>query len=131
MDTLAGRYGWGFSEISNNMYWEDVWEMFEMASNNNTLEKNADLKFQFTLHAHSKEALQAWKDQPIPYPDRNWVPPIKRAEKLPHEVSRMVSKKKMTPERQARYEEVLKRVADHKKKVKEVRMEHMYGRVNG
>ena len=51
------------------MYWEDTYEMYEYASNLDALEKNEDMKFQYMLHAQTKEALRSWKDSPIPFPD--------------------------------------------------------------
>lgn len=136
VDVLAKRYSWSYSEISNNMYWEEVYEMYEYASNLDTLEKNEDMKFNFMLHATSKKALDSWQDAPIPYPDRNWKPP------KPSEVDSVANlpqsfKTKVTPPRVAQTEAekkkirdriayVNKRKAETQKKVQELRMQHMY-----
>ena len=67
VDTLAQRYGWGYKEISDEMYWEEVYELYEYASNCNILEKNEDMRFNFLLHAGSKEAINSWQDLLIPF----------------------------------------------------------------
>lgn len=72
VDTLASRYGWTRQHILDDMYWEDVWEHLEIASNINTYERNQELYFQFCLHAGSKEAIKNWKDSPLPFPDKKY-----------------------------------------------------------
>lgn len=49
------------------MYWEEFWELVQMAANFTADEKNAELKFQFMLHADKKSA-KKWQDLPIPFP---------------------------------------------------------------
>lgn len=50
------------------MYWEDFWNLVQMAANFTADEKNAELKFQYMLHADKKSA-QKWSDLPIPFPE--------------------------------------------------------------
>ena len=101
------------------MYWEEVYEAYEYASNLNTLEKNDEYKFQFMLHATTKNAMNQWRDMPIPFPDRNWNPPKKRETPLPLAFSTKKSKSKMTPERRERYEYVQRKLAESKIKAEE------------
>ena len=70
MDTLAVRYGWTKKYILQELYWEEVWELVQVASNSMVYEKNQDMFFQFCLHAQSKEAIKSWKDSPLPFPDK-------------------------------------------------------------
>ncbi|MBU0847726.1 hypothetical protein KKH23_11110, partial [Patescibacteria group bacterium] len=43
------------------------WELVQMAANFTADERNAELKFQFMLHADKKSAGK-WRDLPIPFP---------------------------------------------------------------
>lgn len=49
------------------MYWEEFYELVTIAANADAEEKNADLKFQYMLHADKKSAGK-WQDLPIPFP---------------------------------------------------------------
>jgi hypothetical protein len=121
VDTLAKRYGWSYKTISEEMYWEQVWEMFELCCNREALEKNDEMKFQFMLHAQSKQALDSWKDSPIPFPNPEFAKlrlPDKTNE-LPKEIQRMAQVTKMTPEQRERFEYVVKMQKDAKRKAKE------------
>lgn len=128
MDTLAKRYGWIYTDIADGMYWEEVYEMYEIACNLNTIEKNEDMKFNFILHAQTKDAQNSWVDLPIPYPDRNWNPP-KQVEyddlkKLSGRVA--IKREKATPAQKKRMQELLKRMEEHKKEVKKVNDAYLY-----
>ena len=123
MDVLAKRYGWHASEISENMYWEDVYEMYELASNLNVLEKSEDMKFQVIIHATSKDAMNNWKDLPIPFPNREWKP-IPKKDRLPKAFERHAKREKMTPEGRARVDYVQKRLQEHAQKVEKERMDY-------
>ena len=113
------------------MYWEDVYELYEFASNLELLEKNEHMKFQFMLHAGTKEAINKWKDIPIPFPDRDWKPPIKpikrKEEDLLPAFSRHKSTAKMTPEQRERRDYVKKRVEESKLKAAEEQRKYYYG----
>ncbi|MBW2994355.1 hypothetical protein KY315_02970 [Candidatus Woesearchaeota archaeon] len=78
VDILATRYGWTKQYILEGLYWEEMWEQIEVASNLSAYENNQKRHFNFLLHAGSKEAVKNWKDSPLPFPDKN----IKR--KKPH-----------------------------------------------
>jgi hypothetical protein len=71
IDVLAKRYGWSYSEITENMFWEHVYAMYEYASNLESIEKNEEMKFNYMLHAQSKKALDGWRDMAIPFPDKS------------------------------------------------------------
>ena len=60
------------------MYWEEVWELVEVASNIMVYQKNQEMFFQFCLHAGSKEAIKSWKDSPLPFPDKDNTIVIKK-----------------------------------------------------
>ena len=49
------------------MYWEEFWEYTTMAANFSSEEKNAELRFQFSLHADRK-SIHKWKALPVPFP---------------------------------------------------------------
>ena len=49
------------------MYWEDFWDLVQLAANFTADEKNAELKFHFMIHADKKSAGK-WQDLPIPFP---------------------------------------------------------------
>ena len=51
------------------MYWEEVWEQVQIASNLITYQRNQEMYFQFCLHAGSKDAIRNWKDSPLPFPN--------------------------------------------------------------
>jgi len=67
VDVLASRYSWTKEYIENTLYWENFCELVQMAANFEADEKNAELKFQFMLHADKKSAGK-WQDLPIPFP---------------------------------------------------------------
>lgn len=113
VDVLAKRYGWSFKQISEEMYWEDVYRYYEMACNLNTLERNDEMHFQFLLHAQTKEAANSWQEQEIPYPDRDWKPvkPTKGVD--PNSVfSRSLNRVKGTEEDKKRFQEVRRRLEE-------------------
>ena len=62
------------------MYWEEVWEQVQIASNLITYQRNQEMYFQFCLHAGSKDAIRNWKDSPLPFPDKE----IKGKKRKPH-----------------------------------------------
>jgi len=68
IDTLASRYGWTKSYCENDLYWEDFWDLVQIAANFSADERNAELKFHFMIHADKKSAGK-WKDMPIPFPE--------------------------------------------------------------
>jgi hypothetical protein len=108
------------------MYWEDVYEMYELASNLNILERSEEMKFQVILHASSKEAVNNWKDLPIPFPNRDWSPkPVERM--LPKPFEQQSKREKMSPEQAERLAYVKKRLEEHKKKVAEMHQAHYSG----
>ena len=67
MDVLASRYGWTKKYVEEELYWEDFCNLVQMAANFTADEKNAELKFNFMLHADKKSAGK-WQDLPIPFP---------------------------------------------------------------
>jgi len=67
IDKLASRYGWTNEYCEEGVYWEKFFGLVQMAANFTADEKNAELKFNFMLHADSKSAGK-WKDLPIPFP---------------------------------------------------------------
>jgi len=73
VDTLAVRYGWTKYYIFEELYWEELWEVVQVAANSTVYEKNQDLFFNFCLHAGSKDAIKNWKDSPLPFPDKEIV----------------------------------------------------------
>lgn len=110
------------------MYWENVYEMYEYASNLNTLEKNEQMKFNFLLHATSKEVANSWKDLLIPFPDRKWKRPIRKRQKpLPHKLRNKQSKSKMSEEQRARAKYVREKLATDKKRAAQEYQEYYYG----
>ena len=118
MDTLASRYGWSFSEISENMYWEDVYEMYELSANTQVLERNEKMKFDYMIHATSKKALDGWKDLSIPFPNRSWVPPKEsKIDDLPQSFRRFKNASKASPEQVKRAKYVKKRVEENYKRM--------------
>jgi hypothetical protein len=67
IDKLASRYGWTKKYCEEEFYWEEFYALVQMAANFSADEKNADLKFNFMLHADKKSAGK-WRDIPIPFP---------------------------------------------------------------
>lgn len=129
VDTLAKRYGWSWTEISENMYWEYVYELYEFASNLDTIEKNEQMKFQFMMHAQSKEAINKWKDALIPFPDRAWKPPKRKTDELDLSInfSRHKNVSKMSPEQKERYDIVKQKLEVGRKKALEEKRKYYYG----
>ena len=66
VDILATRYGWTNRYLEEELYWEEVWNLVQMAANFSAEEKNAEYKFHFMLHADEKAAAK-WKDLPLPF----------------------------------------------------------------
>ena len=64
---LASRYGWTKEYIEESLYWEDFCDLVQMAANFEADGRNAELKFNFMLHADKKSASK-WKDLPVPFP---------------------------------------------------------------
>lgn len=124
MDTLAKRYGWLYTEISENMYWEDVYAMYEFASNVSAIERNSEMKFQFMLHAESQKALDSWRDPiAIPYPDRRWIPPQPKEVKisksgLPPKLMRFQNKSVASPKQLKRAKAVADKMKAHRERVR-------------
>lgn len=142
IDVLAKRYGWSFTEIREEMYWEHVYEMYEYASNLEAMEKNEEMRFQFLLHAQTKEAVNSWKDLPIPFPDTSIVNPVpsmiiktdsgeKRVSDTNADLSPSFRKnfnaRPMTPEQRERRDYVAKRQADHFARMRRIRAEQYRG----
>lgn len=141
VDVLAKRYGWSYSDIAEDMYWEKVYEMYEYASNLDALETNGDRKFDFMIHAQSKEAIQSWQDMPIPFPDPRVVPiqaPIEKSQdgmhKLSEETKTVRTKLRtqhsatvMTPEQRKRRDHVAKRLREHKENMAKIQRDKYYG----
>jgi len=67
IDRIAFRYGWTKRYCEKGLYWEEFCELVQMCANFTADEKNAELKFNFMLHADKKSAGK-WKDLPIPFP---------------------------------------------------------------
>jgi len=128
VDALSQRYGWEYNSILGDMYWEEVYEMYEYASNLQAIEKNEDMKFNFMLHAGSKEAIDNWKDLPIPYPDRNWIAAYKAPSenvlpqslrnKFYHSTPASEEQKRRAKEVQLRVEETQRKARDERAKRK-------------
>jgi hypothetical protein len=114
VDVLGKRYGWTKREIAEQMYWEEVYEFYELASNLNIVDLNDSMKFDFMLHAQSEEALNGWKDLEIPFPDRSWNPKEKKTPKFKKRFSEVNIEKrvKADPEAKKRFDEILKRVQE-------------------
>jgi len=125
-DTLARRYGWSLSEMSESMYWEDIYDFYEYACNLNSIEKNERMRFDFMLHAQSKKALNSWVDLPLPYPDRSWTPP-QRKQVLDPKFNPMTNKAKMSGAQRARFDYVKQRIAASQKKAAEDMNKYYYG----
>lgn len=68
---MASRYGWTKDVILNELYWEELWELVKVASNNLVYQRNQEMYFNFCLHAGSKDAIKNWKDSPLPFPDED------------------------------------------------------------
>ena len=115
------------SEIAENMYWEEVYEAYEYASNLNTIEKNDAYKFQYMLHATTKNAMNSWRDMPIPFPDRDWKPPKKREAPLPMQFHAKKSTSTMTPERRERAEYIKRRLAEGRQKAEDELQKYYQG----
>jgi hypothetical protein len=113
---LAHRYGWGYKDIAEGMYWEDVYETYEYASNCNVLEKNEEMKFNFLLHAGSKDAMNSWRDLLIPFPDRNWKPQKHKQVMLPPKFNDKKTSSNMSDEQRERLEYVKKRLKEQSAK---------------
>ena len=117
VDVLAKRYGWSLTEIRETMYWEEVYELYEYASNVDAIELNRDMKFNFMLHAGSKDAINSWEDLKIPFPARDWKEPGSSAELL--RIKRAgISRSKASKKQQERMIQVRKRMEEHRKKLK-------------
>lgn len=103
------------------MYWEDVYSMYEYAANLDAIELNRDMRFNYMIHAQSKEAMDAWVDSKIPYPHPDWKEPkINLTDKFKDSRIRS-SKKKATKQQQERIKALKKKMAEHRKKMREVR----------
>ena len=86
------------------------------------------MKFNYLLHATTKNALKNWKDQPVPFLDRNYSPhKTPSASRLPRSFLNKRTRGKMTPERKARFDYVTKRVEESRKKAIELERQRMYG----
>ena len=72
------RYSWTKYYILEELYWEELWELVQVAANLSVYEKNQDLFFNYCLHAQTKDALKHWKDSPLPFPDISKLPKKRR-----------------------------------------------------
>lgn len=121
------------------MYWEEVWDMYELASNSEIIEKNESMKFNFIIHAQSKEAMESWEDLPLPFPDQKWqIQMQKNAQKnrdasgLPSKFKsemlkrRGISRKEATQEDKDRFAEVKRRVRETQEKAVRLKEEKMF-----
>lgn len=122
IEVLATRYGWSHEDIAEKMYWEDVYSLYEYASNLNVMEKNEQMRFQFMLHASSKKAMNAWKDMDIPFPDKRVHQQVKayKPKVVPHKLQHLANKAKMSSEQKLRYEYVKKRLEENQKRESEI-----------
>jgi hypothetical protein len=110
------------------MYWEELYAMYEYACNMQAIEKNEDMKFNFMLHAGSKDAIDKWKDIPVPYPDRGWLQNIKEESenRLPSNIKqKFYNSQKGTEETRKRALEVKRRVEETQRKAREMRAKQM------
>jgi len=105
------------------MFWEEVYPMYELASNMDIIEKNSDMKFNYLLHASSKDAMKSWRDLPIPFPNRRWIPPVKKTI-IPHSLRKMHHASKHTPETRKKFEEVQRRVRETQQKARDLEFAH-------
>lgn len=106
------------------MYWEDVYEMFEHASNLNILEKNDEMRFQFALHAASKN--NRWKNLEIPYPDKNYIKQLKeevpkrKFSNIDQKVAHVLKRDKASPERIALRDTIRDRIIKNQEKAADI-----------
>ena len=116
VDTLAKRYGWSFDGILEEMYWEDVYAMYVYASNMDSIETNEQSKFQFLIHAQSKEAIDAWRDFTPPFPSEEWIEERKkaRAANYNNTFKRFVKTATMSDERKERFKYISERLQNAK-----------------
>jgi len=126
IDTLSKRYGWSTKNILEDMYWEEVYEMYEYASNLEVIERNEDMRFNYLLHAQTAKALNNWRDLPIPFPDRNWIPP-KKADKVPIVFDKFKTKgSKMSAEKRAEVQKMIARIKETRRKAREAQFGSYY-----
>ena len=67
---MAKRYGWTSKYIADELYWEELWELVQIAANYDSVEKNEEYHFLFSLHADKKSK---WKNLPLPFPNNDKV----------------------------------------------------------
>ena len=67
IDVLASRYSWTRKSCLEELYWEEFWKHVIIAANFTAEERNAQMRFEFMLHADKKSA-RKWQDLPIPFP---------------------------------------------------------------
>ena len=122
VDILASRYGWSLKEISEDMYWEEVYEIYEYASNMEVIERNNEMKFNYILHTGTKEAITNWRNIMIPFPDRNWIPKQQNKpsllRKLPKVMRNNYIAREADEKQKRRAEEVKKRLKQHRKELR-------------
>jgi hypothetical protein len=99
------------------MFWEDVYQMYELACNFNSLETNDEMKFQFILHADSKSK---WQDLSLPYPDKDFIKTKAPKREEPFFVQRVTKREKASVQQLERAKYVKNRLAEHKKKLIEM-----------
>lgn len=108
------------------MYWEEVYDMYEYASNMDVIEKSEDMKFNYLLHAQTKDAISHWNDLPIPFPARDWIPPKKRSPE-PALFNKFKTKGAvMTPEKQKEVKNMLARLKETQRKARELQFGKYY-----
>lgn len=105
------------------MYWEDVYSMYEYASNLDSLELNEQMKFQFMLHAQSKEAVSGWRDMPIPFPIKG-TKRYKRKDMLPVSMEKMKNSSIMNDEQKTRMEIVKEKMKQHEEKMDKMKRDY-------
>ena len=117
VDVLSHRYGWSYNLIAEEMYWEDVYEMFKYARNMDVIELSRDMQFNYMLHAQSKEALDAWQNEQIPFPKEGWQEASYGGTRIKDYVrklpSKMLSQNKASAKQVQRMEEVKKKMQEH------------------
>lgn len=110
------------------MYWEDVYEMFKYARNMDVIELNRDMQFNYMLHAQSKEALDAWQNEQIPFPKEGWQETSYGGTRIKDYVrklpSKMLSQNKASAKQVQRMEEVRKKMQEHSLKVNQLYQNH-------
>ena len=106
------------------MWWEDLYQMYIVACNLEVMETNDNMKFNFMLHAGSKDAIKKWQDLEIPFPSKDYMKAVKKKgslatrPELRHGVFRRARKvEKMDDAQRERFNIVKEKLEAHKKKL--------------